>query len=193
MPVIVTAVYLIRHAHAEWNESEARPLSSSGQTSAGRLADALAARPIIAIYSSPFRRSIETVTPLAERLGLHVEVLHDLRERRLPIVPAAEFSGLVESAWRSPSVAPPGGEANVVAQARGRAAVQQIIDRHPGQHVVVATHGNLLMLMLNSFNPGFGYESWRKLSLPDVFQLEFEGTTFRQARRIWEPLASEAG
>jgi 2,3-bisphosphoglycerate-dependent phosphoglycerate mutase len=193
MPVSLTTIYLIRHAHADWSENEERPLSAAGYNSAGRLAAALAARPIVAVYSSPFRRSIETVTPLAGSLGVSIQLVDDLRERKLPVVPAGAFDALVESAWRSPSVAPPGGEANLVARARGRAAVEQVINRHSNQHVVVATHGNLLTLILSSFDPRFGYESWRKLSLPDVFQLELEGMRLTHARHVWEPIASDAG
>ena len=58
--------------------------------------------------------------------------------------------------------------------------------RHAGQHVVVATHGNLLALILNAFDPSFGYEFWRELSFPDVYEVEFEATRLIRVRRLWE-------
>jgi 2,3-bisphosphoglycerate-dependent phosphoglycerate mutase len=52
--------------------------------------------------------------------------------------------------------------------------------------VVVATHGNLLALILNGFDPSFGYEFWRELSFPDVYEVEFEATSLIRVRRLWE-------
>ena len=76
-----------------------------------------------------------------------------------------------------------------MAQTRGLAAVHQFITRHAGHHVVVATHGNLLALILNGFDSSFGYEFWRELSFPDVYELEFEATVLIRVRRIWENAA----
>jgi 2,3-bisphosphoglycerate-dependent phosphoglycerate mutase len=145
--------------------------------------------PIAAIYSSPAQRSIETVDPLAQRLGIRVDVVPELRERELPVVPAGDFERVVRESWRVPTDAVAGGESNATAQARGLAAVRQFIARHAGQHLVVATHGNLLALILNGFDPTFGYEFWRALSFPDVYELEFEATALIGVRRIWEKAA----
>ena len=76
-----------------------------------------------------------------------------------------------------------------MAQARGLAAVRQFIARHAGQHLVVATHGNLMALILNGFDPAFGYEFWRELSFPDVYELEFEASALIRVRRIWDKAA----
>lgn len=81
----MTTVYLVRHAHADWHDDDARPLSRAGLSAAQLVADRLASEPIVAIYSSPFRRSVETVTPLANRLGVRPELVQDLRERELLI------------------------------------------------------------------------------------------------------------
>ena len=77
----------------------------------------------------------------------------------------------------------------LVAQTRGLAAVHRLIKRHAGQHVVVATHGNLLALILNGFDPSFGYEFWRELSFPDVYEVEFEANRLIRVRRLWEKVA----
>jgi 2,3-bisphosphoglycerate-dependent phosphoglycerate mutase len=52
--------------------------------------------------------------------------------------------------------------------------------------VVLATHGNLLALVLNGLDATFAYESWRALSFPDVYRLVFSGTEFRRAERCWD-------
>lgn len=180
-----TTIYLIRHAHADWSVDEGRPLSSDGLNAAALVADRLASRPIVAVYTSPSRRAVETVEPLARRLGLRPEPVPDLRERELPVVPHDEFEALVRQAWSVPDEAPGGGESNVVAQARGLAVVRDVVARHTGSQVVLGTHGNLLALVLNALDSRFGYEFWRKLSFPDIHQLVFESSKFRGVERLW--------
>jgi broad specificity phosphatase PhoE len=186
----MTLVYLVRHAHAEWYEDDARSLSPAGVKTAQLVANLLASEPITAIYSSPSRRSIETVTPLASRLGLLPELVDDLRERQLPAVPPGDFDQLVLDAWRCPSDAPPGGESNVQAQARGLGVVRTILGRHPGRQVVVGTHGNLLALVLNGMDSTFGYDFWRRLSFPDVYRLTFDDARLVGVDRLWHEQAA---
>jgi 2,3-bisphosphoglycerate-dependent phosphoglycerate mutase len=180
-----TKIYLIRHAHAEWPGDEARPLSPAGLDAARLVADRLASLPITALYSSPSRRSIETVEPLANRLGLHPEMVADLRERKLPTVPPDEFDSVVLEAWRCPDQAPRGGESNVQAQTRGLAVVRSVATRHHGLEVALATHGNLLALMLNGLDSAFGYEFWRRLSFPDVYRLALDDHKLIGVERFW--------
>jgi broad specificity phosphatase PhoE len=181
-----TMVYLVRHAHAEWRDDDARPLSSAGMKAAYVVADRLASRPITALYTSPSRRSVETVEPLASRLGLRPEMVPDLRERELPAMPPEEFEALVRQAWSRPHEAPRGGESNVRAQARGLAILRGAVAVHVGSQAVLATHGNLLALMLGALDPKFGYEFWRRLSFPDIYQLAFDGAELQGVERLWD-------
>jgi 2,3-bisphosphoglycerate-dependent phosphoglycerate mutase len=50
----------------------------------------------------------------------------------------------------------------------------------------VATHGNLLALVLNALDPRFGYEFWRQLSFPDIYQLALHGRELRAVERLWQ-------
>jgi 2,3-bisphosphoglycerate-dependent phosphoglycerate mutase len=181
-----TTIYLVRHAHAEWREDDSRPLSSDGAEAAQLVADRLSSRSIVAVYTSPSRRSVETIEPLANRLGLRPEVISDLRERSLPVVRPDQFDALVQRAWSSPDKAPHGGESNVQAQGRGVAVVRSVVLRRAGSQVVLATHGNLLALVLNALDPKFGYDFWRRLSFPDIYQLVFTSTKLRSVERLWD-------
>ena len=184
-----TTIYLVRHAHAEWRDDDDRPLSPAGLEAAGLLADRLASRPIAAVYTSPSRRSIQTVEGLAARLGVRPETVADLRERALPTVPPHEFEGLVQRAWLHPAEAPTGGESNITARARAFAVLRTVVARHTGSQAVLGTHGNLLTLVLSALDPRFGYEFWRGLSFPDVYQVAFTGTEYRGVERLWDAAA----
>ncbi|HBQ75403.1 MAG TPA: histidine phosphatase family protein, partial [Exiguobacterium sp.] len=62
----MTTLYFVRHAHSTYSPDErARPLSGAGQADARRLLETFQGIPIDRFYSSPYRRAIETVAPLA--------------------------------------------------------------------------------------------------------------------------------
>lgn len=66
-------IYLVRHAETDDSTPE-RPLDATGQARARTLADLLADADIDRILSSDFPRTRATAAPLAERLGLAVEI-----------------------------------------------------------------------------------------------------------------------
>jgi 2,3-bisphosphoglycerate-dependent phosphoglycerate mutase len=171
---LTTTMYLVRHAHSEWRDDEARPLSLAGRAAADGIAEQLAREPIVALYSSPSTRAIETITPLADRLGLSICVLPDLRERTLPAVAREQFEPLIAAAWDRPAEGPAGAESNLEAQTRGLVVVRSLLDRHRGARIVLSTHGNLLALVLNGLEPTHGYAFWRQLSFPDIYRVTFD-------------------
>ena len=182
----MTRLFLVRHAHADWEPDEGRPLSGRGRRDAVRVAELLAAADVAGIYSSPARRAMETVEPLAERVRLGPIPIHDLRERELPVQRAGEFEAVVRGSWLKPEVVTPGAESLLAAQVRGLDAVRSVLSRHPDQGVVVSTHGNLLALVVNAFDAAHGYEFWRGLTFPDIYELHLRGSRLETMRRVWE-------
>jgi 2,3-bisphosphoglycerate-dependent phosphoglycerate mutase len=43
-----------------------------------------------------------------------------------------------------------------------------------------------MALVLNGFDSSFGYEFWRELSFPDVYELEFAASALIRVRRLWD-------
>ena len=68
-----TTVYLVRHAEKEAGDDPV--LTEQGAARAQALAADLADAPIVAVYSSQYRRAYDTAAPLAARLGVDVTVL----------------------------------------------------------------------------------------------------------------------
>lgn len=90
-------VHLVRHAKAgsrqRWDgPDDRRPLSKRGRTQAAAMAARLADAPIEHVFSSPYLRCVETVEPLASRLGTRVEAADGLAEG----APLAEALRLLE-------------------------------------------------------------------------------------------------
>jgi len=78
-------VYLVRHAMAgarsKWSaDDRTRPLTSQGRHQAADLVDLFAEFRITRVLSSPYRRCVETVAPLAAAIGVNVEIHEALAE-----------------------------------------------------------------------------------------------------------------
>jgi phosphohistidine phosphatase SixA len=81
----VAKLYLVRHAHAgsrtAWDQPDGlRPLSERGLRQAEGLRDQLADAGLKRLISSPAVRCVDTLAPLAEALGIPVEVDERLAE-----------------------------------------------------------------------------------------------------------------
>lgn len=191
----MSTFYLVRHAHADWAPEENRPLSARGRKDADRVADILEQYPIRAIYSSPFLRAVETIAPLARRLGLPVHIEPDLRERRLGNSMAEDFLKAVEATWQDPAMAHQGGETNAAAQQRGLAVVRRLQRQHETEHIVLSTHGNLLALILQGFDSSVDFAFWKSLTMPDICSLSFNQTGEAVMSRLWwfQPTAGVPG
>jgi broad specificity phosphatase PhoE len=127
----VTEVWLVRHAdcYQDLVDSADPPLSALGRDQATRLAERVRRMQPVAVYSSPYRRAIETAKAISDDVRVDdrlIEMALDVNEdgsldfRELP-------SGVVE---------------------RMGAVVDEIAQRHPGQRVVAVSHGAALIAYL---------------------------------------------
>ena len=94
------AIHLLRHAdageRADWSGPDfERPLSTFGASQAALIASELERRPVARLVSSPARRCVATLEPLAHRLERPVELAAYLAEGRDP---EAVLAHLVEDA-----------------------------------------------------------------------------------------------
>lgn len=81
-----SVIYLIRHAEKQDDGTRDPSLTEQGRTRADWLGGWFAERDITAIYSSEFKRTLETVAPLSEHLNLPImpynpRALEDLADR----------------------------------------------------------------------------------------------------------------
>lgn len=77
--------FVVRHAKAGSRrrfegDDKLRPLSRNGRPQADAIMELLAHRDIARVLTSPYTRCIQTVEPLAQHLGLEVEVDKQLGE-----------------------------------------------------------------------------------------------------------------
>lgn len=157
----MTTLFLIRHGltaqtgHVLYGQTPGVPLDHRGRAQAAELATRFTPVRLTAIYSSPLERCTQTVEPLAAA-------------QRLPVIPRGELIEMDAGSWTGKSLSslrrqkawaavqrqpstfrfPGGGEGFADAQARVAAEVERIARRHRGGRVAVATHGDIVRILL---------------------------------------------
>lgn len=183
----MTTIYFVRHAHSTYTPDEfARPLSERGMRDVAEITNLLIDEGIDIVTSSPYKRAVQTVQGIADYLGQDVVVMDDLRERTLTSEPAKDFTSAMETVWKNPAFAWEGGESNVQAQSRGIEALQSLLLTYEGKKVVLGTHGNIMVLMLNYFDARYGYDFWKKLDMPDLYKATFENNTLMSVDKLYK-------
>ena len=174
-------VLLVRHAEATGPlEDDTRGLSDAGRVAAAELADELEPYHLSAIYSSPYTRAIQTVEPIARRRGLRILELVDMRERRLASGVVEDWRAELARSYDDPDYAPSGGETGREAQRRAMATLDLLRVRHPdGGRVLVASHGNLISLILRALEPDVGFDFHQAMPNPAIYHLEHDGIGWR--------------
>jgi broad specificity phosphatase PhoE len=149
-----TTILLARHGETDWNRDRRwqghsdMPLNEAGRDQARALADELAGERIDAVYSSDLVRAHETARIVAERRGLDVTAVPDLRE-----VNVGSWEGLSDEEVRRryPQAARGGWENGETYEQMGRRvieALRRIADTHAGKRVLVVAHGGPLRAVL---------------------------------------------
>ncbi|MGL4338456.1 MAG: histidine phosphatase family protein [Turicibacter sp.] len=181
-----TTLYFVRHAHSSYTpEERVRPLSPKGLDDATKVSNLLKDESIDVIISSPYRRAIQTVQELANQLKLEILIEENLKERPLSASSVDNFNEAISKVWNDWTFYFPGGESNYAAFKRGIAAMNEILSTYKGQSILISTHGNLMVLMMNYFDSSYSFEFWKQLDMPDIYMLTFEETTLIDVLQRW--------
>ncbi|MBM7615964.1 histidine phosphatase family protein [Alkaliphilus hydrothermalis] len=182
---MITNIYFVRHAHSTYTPDELnRPLSESGLKDARKVTQLLSEENITHVVSSPYKRAIQTVEGIAKELGLNILIEDDFRERRLADHSVDHFEEVILRYWEDFNFHLSGGESGYGAQERGIKSLESILDSYRGGNIVIGTHGNIMVLMMNYYDPQYHYDFWRNLDMPDIYKLSFEDKKLLEVKRI---------
>ncbi|THE13060.1 histidine phosphatase family protein [Bacillus timonensis] len=175
-------IYIIRHCEAEGQEPEA-PLTNNGQTQAVDVAAFFENRKIDRIISSPFKRAIQSIQPLANEINIEIETDQQLAERVLSSLIMPDWFVKLRATYDDFDLAYEGGETSREAANRILGVVDDVL-KSDAEDTILVTHGGLISLLLNHYNKNFGFEQWRTLSNPDIYILKLDQHI--SLERIWE-------
>ena len=162
-------VILVRHAASTGPSPEAR-LSEEGYQQSLSLVEKLAPFGIDAVFSSPYKRALETIEPFAVNHDFDIQILVDLRERKLSAQPTDDWLEHIRRSFADHDHHLEGGESLVDTRARALKALKTISELDYKLPVAVS-HGNWISSVLTHLDYSFGFEDWRSLGNPDVIEI----------------------
>lgn len=158
----MTTLLLIRHAAHDWlgrgipGRLPGVGLNAEGHAQARGWAERMDAA-VDAIYSSPQQRAQESIAPFAAKQGLPVMVASEFDE-----IDFGDWTGRTMEQLKADSVrwrqwverrslaAPPGGEPFHQVAKRAMAGIDRLARSHPGQVVLVVSHGDVIKAIVAS-------------------------------------------
>jgi 2,3-bisphosphoglycerate-dependent phosphoglycerate mutase len=156
--MIRTQIIIVRHGQTLWNIRKIRQghldseLTDKGVTQARALGQRLARESFTALYSSDLGRALHTARMIAAVTGHEIVTDERLRERHLGVfqgLSGDEIKDKHPEEYRlhrtlGPEYVIPGGESVRQQVARNVDCLDEIALKHPGEKVVVVTHGGVV-------------------------------------------------
>ena len=173
----MTKIYFVRHAQPEhaWEDDRTRPLTGEGKKDSAIVFEFLKDKHIDAFYSSPYKRSMDTIADSADFFGKDIITDEDLREREKG--ENGNNHGMFQKCWDDHNYHEEGGESIAMVQKRNMRALTEILRDNIDKEVVVGTHGTALSTILNFYDKSFGCDDFLRIIdwMPYVIELDFEG------------------
>ncbi|HEX2543625.1 MAG TPA: histidine phosphatase family protein [Ramlibacter sp.] len=177
----MTELVLIRHGETDMNR-ELRfqgqvdvALNATGLAQAQRLAERLAGEQAHAVYVSDLLRAQQTARPIAGGMSLQPVAECGLREQNFGRVDGMRVDDIQRDhpdAWAGwlrfeEDFAMPEGESTREFHARVMEAVQRVVAAHPGEKVVIVTHGGVLDMIYRTAR-SLGLNGPRQSEIPNA-------------------------
>ncbi len=173
----MTKIYFVRHAQPEhaWEDDRTRPLTGEGKRDSNIVFEFLKDKHIDAFYSSPYKRSMDTIADSADFFGKDITTDEDLREREKG--ENGNNHGMFQKRWDNHNYHEEGGESIAMVQKRNIRVLTEILRDNIDKEVVVGTHGTALSTILNFYDKSFGCDDFLRIIdwMPYVIELDFEG------------------
>jgi len=192
----------VRHGQTESNVERRfmghldSPLSALGREQAEAVARRVGAMEVGALYTSDLGRAAATAATISATCGVPAVQDARLRERHAGI-----FQGLLISEARErfpdhfsemeepdPSTSVPGGESGFQVRARLALLLDEVVKRHPGQRVVLVTHGIVIRTLLWHFLET-SYALTRRARVDNTSLTVFRSTSGKWALQTWNDTA----
>lgn len=175
----MTIVYFVRHAKPDLSVHDdlTRPLTKSGIEASQLVTKFLQDKEIDQVFSSPYKRAIDTVKYFAEESQLEVNVIDDFRERKISDHWIEDFNGFAKRQWEDFDYKLINGESLHEVQERNVVALKILLRDYKGEKLVIGTHGTSLSTIMNYFDSSFDYEFFDRIRgyMPFIIRLTFSG------------------
>ncbi len=171
----MTIVYFVRHAEPlhSWEDDRTRPLTKEGKNDAQQLVNFFIDKKIDCFFSSPYKRSYETILPTVDFFKQQIITDERLKERKAGN--CGNQKELLYKRWNDKSFAENDGENIGSVQERNITALNEILENNQNKTIVIGTHGTALSTIINYYVPQFGCNDFLRIInfLPYIIEMTF--------------------
>jgi 2,3-bisphosphoglycerate-dependent phosphoglycerate mutase len=175
----VKTLFVIRHGKASLEGTDReRGLTSEGIDHANQISDVLLKiePKIQKIFSSPLRRAILTIKPFSEDTNLEINIIEELHEKITGDTEGRNLNDEKKKMWEDFDSKLPNGESSSEATKRALSGLNSILNDLPENgSAAVQCHGTLIALILHNYDSSFGFDQWKAMTMPDIYQINFDG------------------
>lgn len=184
---LMTTIYFVRHAEPNYDHRDdfSRELTPKGVAQSENLIYVFKDIDIDLFFSSPYKRAVDTIYPLAKHRQKDIEINDDFRERKIGKW-VDDFDEFSQRQWQDFDYHLTNGESLNDVQKRNIVALQTLLNTHPKKTVVIGTHGTALSTIMNYYYPNFGFDDFyaNKRKLPWIMVLEFDGLALKNSHEL---------
>lgn len=160
-------------------------MNEKGVFDAQRIQQILEPEELEIFVSSPYDRSIQTINPVVEQQKQEIVIYEDLREREVGDFAPISFMEAKQRVYENSDFFFQNGESSREAQARAVDVIEHLLAEYCGKKIGIGTHGDIMTLIMNHYDPKYDYEFWQSTTMPDIYRLEFEKNRLTNVTRLW--------
>lgn len=177
----MTSVFFVRHAQPDgtWTDDRTKPLTPLGLEERKKVSLLLSEIPIDAFFSSPYKRSIDTISECAKIFKMNIHTDERFRERQSGANGYSTID-MIQRRWNDFLFHEEDGESLESVQSRNIEVLNEILHLHVNKNIVIGTHGTALSTILNYYDSSFGCEGFIRIwhSMPYVIRLDFNNSKY---------------
>jgi len=185
-----TTVYFIRHAKPDISVKDdmTRPLSYEGIEKSKELINTFREIKIDRIYSSPFKRAIQTIEPIAKDKNIKIEIIDDFRERKMSNEWIENYGEYSKKQWDDFSYKLADGESLNDVQKRNIKELEKILLENNGKTIIIGTHGTALSTIINYYDRTFLYNNFLEMMniTPYIMKMKFNSEKYLSRKETYE-------
>lgn len=159
---MITNIFLVKHAYSIYGSDELnRLLSEEGINESKKVLDLLIDENITNIISSAYKRAIQTVEKVGYYFKINIIINDKFRERSIFNGYVDDFNKVISKWWEDFEFALDGGESSSIAQNKGIEELKNILNKYKGENIIIGTHGNIIILIMNYYDKKYNYIFWK--------------------------------
>ncbi len=130
------------------------------------------------MFSSPFKRAVDTIAPFAAHASLRINLEERLSGRRMSEAISKDPWHFFEKSWKDSEYKIDDAESGRECGQRVRACLSHLSSHNPGKTILAVSHSNAIGYFMKQIDKELSFEWFSAMTCPALFDLYFDGEVF---------------